>query len=167
VAGRSNTRAGGIGVVRVDVKIDAGKASDDFKAARKQVDARLKEGLKTAGEKVALPEARRRAPVKTGALRASLIVKPRARDAVLTTRLAGKKARYVGLLEFGGTVRVPIEPAKKKALVVNGQPVARVDAPRHYKARRFLTGAVESKRPQIEQALLDETMKAFDGFDVE
>jgi hypothetical protein len=149
-------RGGGLGGVRVQVKIDADKASDDFKAARKQVDRRLREGLKTAGEKVALPEAKRRAPVKS-----------RARDAVLTTSLAGKRARYVGLLEWGGTVRAPIEPSKKKALVVNGQPVARVAGPRHYKARHFLSGAVEAKQPQIEQALLDETMKAFDGWDVE
>lgn len=157
----------GGGGVRVDVKIDAEKASDDFKAARRQVDRRLREGLKTAGEKVALPEARRRAPVKTGRLKASLVVKSRARDAVLTTSLAGEKARYVGLLEYGGTVRTPIEPTKKQALVVNGQPVARVSGPRHYKARHFLSGAVEGKRSQIEQALLDETMKAFDGFEVE
>jgi hypothetical protein len=51
------SRGGGVGGVRVEVKIDAEKASDDFKAARKQVDRRLREGLKTAGEKVALPEA--------------------------------------------------------------------------------------------------------------
>jgi HK97 gp10 family phage protein len=161
------SRGGGIGGVRVNVKIDAEKASDDFKAARKQVDRRLREGLKTAGEKVALPEAKRRAPVKTGRLRASLVVKSRARDAVLTTSLVGKRARYVGLLEWGGTVRAPIEPSKKKALLVNGQPVARVAGPRHYKARHFLLGAVEAKQPQIEQALLDETMKAFDGFEVQ
>jgi HK97 gp10 family phage protein len=161
------SRGGGVGGVRGEVKIDADKASDDFKAARKQVDRRLREGLKTAGEKIALPEARRRAPVKTGRLRASLVVKSRARDAVLTTSLAGKRARYVGLLEWGGTVRAPIEPGKKKALLVNGQPVAKVTGPRTYRARHFLSGAIESKQPQIEQALLDETMKAFDGFEVE
>jgi hypothetical protein len=103
--------------------------------------------------------------VKTGRLRSSLVAKSRAKDAVLTTSLAGKRARYVGLLEYGGTVRSAIEPKRKKALVVNGQPVARVTGERHYKARHFLSGAVDAKRPQIEQALLDETLKAFDGFE--
>jgi hypothetical protein len=117
------------------------------------------------GEKVALPEARRRAPHKSGRLRSSLVVKSRARDAVLTTSLTGKKARYIGLMEYGGTVRTTIEPKRKKAIVINGQPVARVTEPRTYRARHFLSGAVDAKHREIDQALLDETLKAFDGFE--
>jgi hypothetical protein len=124
------------------------KATDEFQRARRDVDKRLRIGLRTAGEKVALPEARRRAPVKTGRLRSSLTVKSRARDAVLTTSLTGKRARYVGLLEYGGTVRTTIEPKRKQAVVVNGQPVARVTGERHYRARHFLSGAVDAKRPR-------------------
>jgi hypothetical protein len=120
-----------LGGVRVQVKVDATKATEEFQRARRDVDKRLRIGLRTAGEKVALPEARRRAPVKTGRLRSSLTVKSRARDAVLTTSLTGKRARYVGLLEYGGTVRTTIEPKRKQAVVVNGQPVARVTESAH------------------------------------
>jgi hypothetical protein len=162
---RASSGGGGIGGVRVEVKVDATKATEEFQRARRDVDKRLRIGLRTAGEKVALPEARRRAPVKTGRLRSSLTVKSRARDAVLTTSLTGKRARYVGLLEYGGTVRTTIEPKRKQAVVVNGQPVARVTEPRTYRARHFLSGAVDAKRRAIEQALLDETVKAFDGFE--
>jgi hypothetical protein len=162
---RRPARGGELGGVRIQVKVDASKATDEFQRARRDVDKRLRIGLRTAGEKVALPEARRRAPVKTGRLRSSLTVKSRARDAVLTTSLTGKRARYVGLLEYGGTVRTTIEPKRKQAVVVNGQPVARVTGERHYRARHFLSGAVDAKRSQIEQALLDETLKAFDGFE--
>lgn len=154
-----------MGGVRIEVHVDAAKATEEFQHARRDMDKRLRVGLRTAGEKVALPEARRRAPTKTGRLRSSLTVKSRARDAVLTTSLTGKKARYVGLLEYGGTVRTTIEPKRKKALIVNGQPVARVTGERHYRARHFLSGAVDARREQIQQALLDETMKAFDGFE--
>jgi acyl dehydratase len=155
----------GIGAVRVDVHVDASKATEEFQHARRDADKRLRIGLRTAGEKVALPEARRRAPHKSGRLRSSLVVKSRARDAVLTTSLTGKKARYIGLMEYGGTVRTTIEPKRKKAIVINGQPVARVTEPRTYRARHFLSGAVDAKHREIDQALLDETLKAFDGFE--
>jgi hypothetical protein len=160
------SRGGGIGGVRVEVKIDADKASDDFKAARKQVDRRLREGLKTAGEKVALPEAAA-GPGEDGACGRAWSSSRAPATRSSPPALPGSARGTSGSLEWGGTVRAPIEPSKKKALVVNGQPVARVAGPRHYKARHFLSGAVESKQPQIEQALLDETMKAFDGFEVE
>lgn len=166
-------RTTGAGAIRVVARVDAERASEDFKIARRDLDRRLKDGLQQAGEKVVLPDAKRRARnlavtspsgVKTTTA-GSLIVKPRARDAVLTTNMRGKLARAVGLQEFGGTVHTPIRPKKKKALVVNGQPVSVVDTPRVYKARHFLTGAVEAKRDQIGQAILDESMKAFDGFE--
>jgi hypothetical protein len=49
----------------------------------------------------------------------------------LTSKLRGVRARAVGLLEFGGTVRQAITPHNKKALMIPGSahPIARV-APR-------------------------------------
>jgi hypothetical protein len=156
------------GFLKVTAHIDAVKTSDQFVQARRDINLRLKEGLKAAGEEVALPKARllagnlKVAGVPTAS---SLVVKARARDAVLTTNMRGKLARAVGLQEMGGTVKTPILPRRKKAVVVNGQPVAKVTTPRHYEGRRFLMLSVETQREQIDSAILRHVMRSFDGLE--
>jgi hypothetical protein len=137
--------------VRVEAHVDAVKSTEAFKQARRDVNARLRDGLRAAGEKVALPEARRLAPSKTGELASSLAVKSTARSASLTTSLRGKKGRRVGLLEFGGTVKTQILPRKAKALYFGGRFAARVTAPRTIRGRHFLTRAVHEQLPEIER----------------
>lgn len=151
------------GQVQVGIKIDAGKTTAAFREARRGINAKLRDGLKDAGERVVLPTARSRAPVKSGALRSSLIVRATPRKAFLTTSLRGQKGSYVGVQEFGGTLRFEIKPKKKKALLVNGRPVARVKRPRRIKGRHFMTGAVESKVGQITEVMQAEMMKVFDS----
>jgi hypothetical protein len=149
----------------INVTIDAHRAEQAFRDARRDSRQRVKAGLKAAGENVALPEARRRA----GALKiagvpiaTTLTVRARSNDAVLTTRLRGSKARGVGLLEFGGTRTDVIKPKGKKALAFGGgHPVANVTTPRRYHAQRFLTGAVNAKRGEIRDAIQEEVMRAF------
>lgn len=156
------------GGLRVTARIDAVKTSDEFKAARHDIGVRLKEGLKAAGEEVALPKAKLLAAnlkVAGESTATSLVVRPRARDAVLTTTMRGKLGRAVGLQEMGGTVKTPILPKRKRAVVVNGQPVAKVATPRHYTGRHFLTLSVETQRDQIDRAVLRHVMRAFDGLD--
>lgn len=157
--------------MRVRVTVDAEKATEEFKQARRDVNKRMREGLKRAGEKVALPAAKRNAShlrVEGQSVASSLIIRATSRDAYLTTRLNRKKGRAVGLQEYGGIVSTKIIPKKgNRAVVVNGQPVAYVDTPRHYKGQKFMTRAVESNRQRIGEAVRDELMHAFDGLDWE
>lgn len=152
--------------MRVSVRVDAHRASDEFKQARKEINGRLKAAMKQAGERVVLPEAKRRsgglkvAGISTASL---LVVVPRRASAYITAR--GKRGRAVGLQEFGGTVRSPVLPKKKKAVLVNGQPIAAMTTPRVYTGRHFLTGAVQAKLPETERVILEEILDAFDGLE--
>jgi acyl dehydratase len=147
--------------MRVQVKIDGDRATQEFKDARREINRRLKEGLQKGGEKIALPAAKGFAPVKTGRLRSSLIVRATARRAVITTNLRGKKGRYVGLLEYGGTIRARLRPKKAKALFFNGRFVSEVVTPRTIKPRGFLQRAVHTRRAAIQAAVGEEVMEAF------
>lgn len=153
------------GSLDIKVTIDADRASDQFKAARKEINAHRKQALEAAAG-VVMPEARRRTP---GFAASHLTIRATARTAFITTKgLSRTMNRVFGLLEHGGTVRTRIVADEFKgaaALKTPQGPRAAVNAPRNYKARRYLTGAIESRRPQIDEAILRETMKAFDGFD--
>lgn len=157
--------------LRVSVQVDAEKATDEFKQARRDVNKRLREGLRLAGEKVALPAAKRNAgglKVDGRPVASSLIVRPTSRDAYLTTRMNRLSGRAVGLQEFGGVVKTKITPkVGGRAVVVNGHPVAYVDTPRRYQGREFMTKAVNQNRDRIAAQVRDELMHAFDGLDWE
>lgn len=160
----NTTRAG----LRIEVDTDGlDLTKEQFAAARREMNARVKDGLGSAARTIALPEAKRLAPHHTGRLASSLTAKSTARAAYLTTALRGKKGRYVGLMEFGGTVRGTILPkGKKQALKINGRFVAKVTTPRHYKGKHFMERAVTGRRKQIDAAIQREVMRAFDGFNV-
>lgn len=162
--------AGG-GGLNVRVTIDADRATAEFREARRDVNARTREGLRRAGERVALPAARRYAgglKVAGQSVATSLMIRPTTRDAFLTTRMRGIKARAVGLQEHGGVVTTQIRPkGDGQAVVVNGQPVAYVATPRRHTGRKFMTRAVERNRDEIAVVVRDELMHAFDGLDWE
>lgn len=152
--------------IRVNVKVDAAKATEEFKQARRDINSRLKAAMERAGKRVVLPEAKRRVGglrVEGVSVASSLVIRARSTTAFLTTSLRGRKARAVGLMEYGGTVHSPVLPKKKKAVVVNGQPIAAMTTPRHYRPRLFLTTAVHSNLPKTERVILEEVMHAFDG----
>lgn len=148
--------------LKISVKIDADRTSDEFKRIRRNARATAGEAAMRAGEKVALPAARRGAP---GFIRTTLYVKRRGTSAVLTTRLPGKKARVVGLLEYGGTVRTVIKPKGARALSTPQGPRAAVSGPRTYKGKHFMSDAIHKHRRQIDEAILEETMQAFENFE--
>lgn len=155
--------------MHVDVKIDALTATNEFKAARKDLNRRTKDGFRAAGEKVALPSAKRNAAglkVAGRSVAGSLIVRPTARTAYLTSNLRGILGRAVGLQEFGGTVRTIIRPKKAKALRINGGFAASVTTPRHYKGKHFLSDSVTHNRPRIAEAVKREILKAYEGLEV-
>lgn len=155
--------------MRLNVSIDAAKTTEAFKEARRGVNRATKAGVRLAGEKIVLPEARRRVPVKTGRLRESLIVRTSGTSGYLTTSLRGKQSRFVGLLEFGGTVRKPIRPRMKQALMTPWGPRAVIKKPRTYQARHFLQKSAEAKRQEFGERVLDEVLDVYraEGFDID
>jgi hypothetical protein len=167
------TRGGATGGVRVGVKVDVAKATEEFRRVRRDANQRMREALRIAGEKDVLPKAKALAgglavTSPTGAktrTASTLVVKSRAREAILTTSIGGKLGRAVGLQEFGGDVSTTILPRKKKALTVNGQPVASVSGTRHHHPHRFMLRAVDTSIGAFERTLLDETMRLFRNFD--
>jgi hypothetical protein len=110
--------------MRIQARIDARYASDEFKAARRDLNHRTKDGLTRAGEKVALPDAKHNAAhlrVNGVPVGPTLYVRSTQRTAYLASRMRGKANRAVGLLEFGGVVRTEIKPRKAQALYFGGR----------------------------------------------
>lgn len=154
--------------MRIVVKVDADKASREFKEARREINQRLKDALLEAGEQIALPRAKRSAAglrVEGIPIASTLVVRARRSSAYITSTLRGKKARAVGYLEYGGTIRTVIRPKKAKALMTPFGPRAVVRAPRHHRGTYPITRAVKGREPLIAAAVLEDVMQAFNGLD--
>ncbi len=148
--------------IKISIKVDADRTSAEFKRIRRDANRIAGDAAMRAGEKVALPDAKRRAP---GFVKSTLVAKRRGKTAVLTTSLPGKKARVVGLLEYGGTVRTVIRAKEGGALRTPDGPRAAINQPREYKGKHFFTDAIEKNRREIDEAILEETMQAFNDFE--
>jgi hypothetical protein len=161
--------------MRIRAQVDARKGTDAFKHARRDINARTRTGLVSAGEKVALPAARRgasRLKVAGASVADSLVAKGTTRSAYITSSLRGTKGRAVGLQEYGGRVDSIILPRAKRRTKTGrppalmgtrfAHPVGRITKARHYPARGRMTRAIQAQEPQIQDAVMQETMKAFD-----
>lgn len=168
---RARVRAGGGFVLDIEVE-NVESTERGFKEVRKRVARRADELNVDAAEATVLPDARRRAShlrIAGNSLAAALVVRRRRGAALITTRLRGTLANAAGLLEFGGTVKAPIEPKGGKALAFGGQhPVARVRTARHYRAQRYMQDAVASKLDEFGEDLRDRIVAIFagEGFDL-
>lgn len=147
-------------MIRIDVKVDADQATDAFKRARRDMSRRARSGMKRAGEQTILPLARSAVAQKTPVQPGKLVVKTTTTFAYMTATNV-KEGRKIGLLNYGGTVRPPIEPRKRKALAFNGVVVSRVNTVRRYRAQHFLEDARDRKLDEFGQALLPELLLAF------
>ena len=148
--------------IKIEVKIDADRATAEFKEARKEITRRRRAAHQAAADTV-VPEARRRTPSFASR---HIVATATARSGFVTTRgLSRRYQRALGLLEFGGVVNVDIRPKDAEALKTPYGPRAAVRNPRKYGAKRMITGAVMSRRDQIDRAILEEHMKAFDEFE--
>ena len=149
------------GSLQVGVKVDALKTSQEFKDARRDINARLRVALKIAAERVALPAA---AAAAWGFAKPLLIARSTSRSAYITTRGPRLLGRAVGLLEFGGLVKTRIEAKEAGGLSIGPDIVrAAVDTPRRYHPSLRLTKAVMARTGSIEDRVLEEVMQAFDG----
>lgn len=154
-------------MIRIHAHVDARQVTEVFRKARREINARTRQGMVKAGEETVLPRAKTLAGnlrVNRRSVAGSLIVRATARSAYLGSQLRGQNNRTVGLQNYGGTVTTPILPKRgKQAILVNGSPRARVTTPRHYTGRRFLNRAVEERIDEYGTALLPHTLRAFDG----
>lgn len=152
----------GGGAFQVRVVVNADRASDEMKQARRDINQRMKEALIAAGKQVALPAAR---AVAWRFAKPMLTVKATRSSAYVTTQGNRKLGRAVGLLEFGGTVRTVIRPKNAQALLVGPDVIrSEVTTPRRYMPSLRMTAAVHARKSQIEDAMLGHVMHAFDGF---
>lgn len=163
-------------MLKLDVHVNADRATDEFRAARRELNARTRQGLIRAGEVAALPAAR----VATSHLKVagepvagSLIVRGTSRRAYITTAWRGKKGRAVGLQEYGGRVDTIIAPRHKRTKTgrppaLHGKayahPVGKVTRSRQYRKRLAMTTAVAARSDEIARVIGDEVMKAFREF---
>lgn len=166
-------------MIRVQARIEGvEKTSDEFKEARKDIYRRTKRGLKEAGERTILPIARRSTERETPRDGGDVVVKTTASYAYLTCRTK-KAGRIVGLLNFGGTLRDPIQPRVRAgvprrargdkrrpgAVKFGNVIVARVERPRRYTGAHFLERARDQGMDEYGRVLLVDLMHAFDGLE--
>ena len=164
---RSSSRVAGLRF-HIDFDgFDGTKAA--LRATRTAVVRKQREMVRDAAEETILPGAKGAAsPYDVGGqdVSAHLVIAKgvKSNAAFLTTSLRGKRASAVGLLEFGGTVKTPIEPkGRKQALAFGGgHPVARVTTPRKYDPRLFLTGAVSDHAGEFGDSVRDRIVGEFD-----
>lgn len=169
----AKVRVRSAGGLALDVEIDDIEAAErGLRDVRARIARRSDELAVESAEQTILPDARRRAShlkIAGTPIAGALVVRRRRAAAVITTKLRGTKAQAAGLLEFGGTVRKPILPKRKRALAFGGgHPVARVRTARHYRAQRYMTGAVDAKLGAFGEDLRDRIVDVFrlEGFDV-
>jgi len=158
--------------IRIEVKVTgAERTSDAFKKARRQMYREVRRGLKSAGEETILPVARRLAAHSSPVNPNNVVVKTTAQYAYLTGKTK-KSNRIIGFLNFGGSQpgagdsNLPLLPRKKRALVVNGQPVANVKTRRRIKGKHFLEQARAAQFDNYADVLTKKfVMKTFDPLD--
>lgn len=163
----------------VRVQVDMGeleKASDEFKAARKDINQRLKIGMRKAGEDVALPYARRAVAglrIAGESVPASLTVRASSSRAVITSTLKPRLRRGFGWMEYGGANRGLLKPKSGKAVSTPWGPRAAVyrgnasaggrGKPAVIKGGRRVETAIAKHQPQISDAVLKEVLQVFEG----
>ena len=137
--------------MKVVVRIEDAQVLAGLRAVRRDLNQDVKRVFAVVGGQQVMPYVRRAAPVKTGALRRSLILRATTRGGYITTTLTKKQGRRkVGLLEYGGTRRDVIRPRTKKALLLPGGVIrANVPTARTYRAQRFIRGTLEQRQPYV------------------
>jgi hypothetical protein len=154
--------------MKVRLRLEDFETHEDIKAARKLIRGKVKEGLKEAGQRAVLPEAKRRAPAIVAEF---LTTKANAKGAYLTTLGPRKFDDIAGLLDFGGYPEDVIRPKRKKAIAFRGNAgmvvvasVGEEGRPRaRYKGSHFLEAAINNALPVMEVVSMLKIREAFGG----
>lgn len=150
--------------MKIHARLEGFETRAQLKAARRLLSLKVKEGLKEAGQRAVLPEAKRGAPA-IGAH--ALTTKATTRGAYLTTLGPRKSDDILGLLNFGGEPRDVIRPKRAKALQIRGTTVVvaavgDTGRPRaRYKGAHFLEAAINRSVPLMEEIAEAKVMEAF------
>jgi len=150
--------------VIVRARLEGFQTREELRAGRKLLRERVKEGLKEAGQRAVLPEAKRRAP---SIIAHALTTKATTRGAYLTTLGRRKDDDITGLLNFGGQPEDVIRPRRKQALRLRGTSVivaavGEDGRPRaRYRGQHFLEEAIRRSVPEMERIAADKVMEAF------
>lgn len=143
---RIRSRSSGLAL---SVEVDGlDRTMREFKEVRRRIATELAQVEQAAAEHAVLPEAKAKAArfkIAGENLAGHVIVRKAAKGPYLTTNMRGIRARAAGLLEYGGTVRTPVLPKKRKALLINGSPRASVRNARHYRGRHYLASAADER----------------------
>jgi hypothetical protein len=148
----------------VRARLDSFQTREELKAGRRLLRDRVKEGLKEAGQRAVLPEAKRAAPA---VISHALTTKATTRGAYLTTLGRRKDDDITGLLNFGGQPKDVIRPRRMEALHIRGTNVVVASIghegrPRaRYKGKHFLEAAISRSVPMMERITADKVMEAF------
>lgn len=127
-----------------------------LRETRRELGSDIKQAFLDVGNEIVLPEARRRAPVKTGWLRANIAIGASKTKGWVYVPVRRRRDRgRIALIEFGGTRRDVIRPRTRKALTVGDGFAAVVTTARVYRAKPFMQPAVEGEQPRIRAMLAD------------
>lgn len=143
--------------MKVEVRVDDARVAANLRAARRNIDRGVREGLKAGVERHGLPRARILAPGER--IRKALTAGATTRKAYLQVSL--RKAPEAGLLEFGGTVRTIIRPKHAQALMTPFGPRAAIRKPRHYRGRHYLERAVEATLDDVTREAQETIARVF------
>jgi hypothetical protein len=152
--------------MRINAHLEGFETREDLKRGRKLLRERIKAGLKEAGQRAVLPEAKRSSPAIVAQ---ALMTKATTRGAYLTTLGPRKHDDIAGLLNFGGSPKGAIRPRRAKALRLRGtgivvEQVGEVGQVRaRYRGRHFLEAAINRAVPEMERIAADKVMEAFDA----
>jgi hypothetical protein len=148
------------------VRLEDFQTKEDLAEGRRLIREKVKEGLKEAGQRAVLPEAKRRSPAIVAQ---ALTTKATTRGAYLTTIGPRKFDNITGLLNFGGSPKGQIVPTKAKALHFRSGNVivAAVGEPgkprARYRGKGFLEAAINIATPQMEAIASEKVFEAFKG----
>lgn len=121
------------------------KTSQEFKDARKDMNARLRDAVERAGKREALPYITAKMRSEIGHRWASSMKVKRDRTTVfVSSSMRGQMNRALGWLNFGGK---------------------RPRDTQYRHGREVMVSTLQERRSQIDTVLLEELMKAFDGLE--
>jgi hypothetical protein len=141
--------------MKAEVRVDDARVMAGLKAASRDINQGVKEGLKRGAELHGLPTAKRLAPGHR--IRAALHAGATTRTAYLEVR--SREVPFAGLLEFGGTRRDVLLPKSAKAMRTPYGPRAVVRGPRHYRAQHYLRRAVQRSYAAVVREAQDTLVK--------
>lgn len=155
--------------MEVRVRVDAAKATGEFRIARREIGRNLKAALVTGAERQVLPPIRSRAP---SVVMPFLTVRATQRAAYLTTRGPRMGDRITGLLNYGGIVDSPIyaktkygrvrpmgTPFGPKSVVYRGH--GGRGKPSVIEGKHFIEEGIDVGYPGLEDSLLEAVMDTF------